>query len=273
MSKPLGRPDKDYKFNTRFALLCGERYPDRSLDAWGEIFNVSRQTISYWMGGHSVPDIIKLTKVAQYFNVSADFLLGLSDVESPDANARSAVEYTGLTEAAVEQLHIGIDTSECEGVGASESEKRKNVAIASELICSGYFEKMIVHIVRFSEAVYTEELLKLVSDEFMNDANNAEEEQFVFKHQSDRDAVIKFLDHIARFNGIRIDKNGEKANLEILSGESDNELANDIFYGILNNHDTNEVHQFHAAKAFNYYIDKIVEARKTSAQQQFEKLK
>ena len=251
MSKPLGRPDKDYKFNTRFALLCGERYPNRSLDAWGEIFNVSRQTISYWMCGHSVPDIIKFTKVAQYFNVSADFLLGLSDVESPDANARSAVEYTGLTEAAVEQLHIGIDTFECEGVGASESEKRKNVAIASELICSGHFEEMIVHIVRFSEAVYTEELLKLVSDEFMNDANNDEEEPFVFKHQRDRG----------------------KTNLEILSGESDNELANDIFYGILNNHDTNEVHQFHAAKAFNYYIDKIVEARKTSAQQQFEKLK
>jgi transcriptional regulator with XRE-family HTH domain len=76
-----------------------------------------------------VPDIIKLTKIAQYFNVSADFLLGLSEVESPDANARSAVEYTGLTEAAVERLHIGIDTFECDSVGASESEKQKKLPL------------------------------------------------------------------------------------------------------------------------------------------------
>lgn len=271
MSKPLARHNDSCRFNTRFTLLCSARYPDRSLDKWGEVFGVSRQTVSYWMSKKSIPSIEKLTEIALYFNVSADFLLGLSDVESLNADARSAVEYTGLTEAAVERLHIGIDTFECEGVGVSESEKRKNVAIASELICSGHFEEMIVRIVRFSEAVYTEELLKLVSDEFMNDANNDEEEPFVFKRQSDRDAVIKFLDYVMRFNGIRIDKNGGKANLEILSGESDNELTNDIFYGILNNHDYNEVHQFHAAKAFSNYIDEVVKSRKKDAHQYYEK--
>ncbi|MDR3292703.1 MAG: helix-turn-helix domain-containing protein [Clostridiales bacterium] len=40
---------------------------------------VSFSIICYWETDRSEPTIINLLKIAQYFNVSADFLIGLSD--------------------------------------------------------------------------------------------------------------------------------------------------------------------------------------------------
>ncbi|MBQ8615086.1 MAG: helix-turn-helix transcriptional regulator [Clostridia bacterium] len=41
--------------------------------------NVSYTTISRWENQLRVPNIIELKKIAQYFNVSADYLLGLQE--------------------------------------------------------------------------------------------------------------------------------------------------------------------------------------------------
>ena len=47
-------------------------------------------------------DILK--KIAEYFNVSTDYLLGLSNVKSTDTELKGVCEYTGLTEKAVAVL-------------------------------------------------------------------------------------------------------------------------------------------------------------------------
>lgn len=99
--------DKAHAFSSRFLQLCAQE--EKALSQWGAIFHTTRQTISNWQTGESVPDIIKLADIAQYFGVSTDYLLGLSDTKSPDAGAKAAVEYTGLSEEAVERLHIGLD--------------------------------------------------------------------------------------------------------------------------------------------------------------------
>lgn len=41
--------------------------------------NVLARTISYWEQGRQECDFSTLIKIAKYFNVSIDFLLGLSD--------------------------------------------------------------------------------------------------------------------------------------------------------------------------------------------------
>lgn len=46
-----------------------------------------------------------LWKLSELLGVSADYLLGWTDIESVDCNVRSAQEYTGLSEAAVNKLH------------------------------------------------------------------------------------------------------------------------------------------------------------------------
>ncbi|WP_125154312.1 helix-turn-helix domain-containing protein [Clostridium rectalis] len=44
-----------------------------------KIMNVSKQTISNWENGNRVPDVLTLKKLADYFNVSTDYLLCRTD--------------------------------------------------------------------------------------------------------------------------------------------------------------------------------------------------
>lgn len=71
----------------------------------GEAIGVRPQTISLYCVGQSLPDVEGMAKICKYFNVSSDWLIGVTDVRSADITARAACEYTGLTEDAVEKLH------------------------------------------------------------------------------------------------------------------------------------------------------------------------
>lgn len=68
-----------------------------------------------------------LYKMAQLCNVSADYLLGLSDIPSPDPNMQQAVEFTGLSQEALEALQgwaIKIDLPKGESVDLAPVGKR-----------------------------------------------------------------------------------------------------------------------------------------------------
>ena len=45
----------------------------------GKIIGVSQKTISSWERGSKLPDIPTLVRIAQYFCVSTDYLIGLVD--------------------------------------------------------------------------------------------------------------------------------------------------------------------------------------------------
>lgn len=44
-----------------------------------KIMNVSKQTVSNWENGNRTPDIDTLAKFADFFNVTADYLMGRTD--------------------------------------------------------------------------------------------------------------------------------------------------------------------------------------------------
>lgn len=46
-----------------------------------------------------------LRVLADFFGVSSDYLIGISEISSPNPTAQAACEYTGLTEANIEELH------------------------------------------------------------------------------------------------------------------------------------------------------------------------
>lgn len=46
---------------------------------FAKIFNVTKQTVSNWESGKRKPDIEMLSKIAQYFDVTTDYLLGNTD--------------------------------------------------------------------------------------------------------------------------------------------------------------------------------------------------
>ena len=57
---------------------------------------VTKQTVSNWENGNIVPSVEVLMKIARYFSVSTDYLLGLDN--------RRYIETTGLTEQQVTHI-------------------------------------------------------------------------------------------------------------------------------------------------------------------------
>lgn len=68
--------------------------------------NVSRQIISYYETNARMPNTDDIKRFAKRFNVSADYLLGLSPNPTTDPEVKAICSYTGLSDEAVEALHF-----------------------------------------------------------------------------------------------------------------------------------------------------------------------
>ena len=65
---------------------------------------VSKSTIGLYETGDTLPDAKTLRDLVVYFGVSADWILGLSDVRTLNIDIRKMCEYTGLSEDALAVL-------------------------------------------------------------------------------------------------------------------------------------------------------------------------
>ena len=64
----------------KFAVRLKELRGELSQNQLAEVFNVKSQTISAWETGIQETDFDMLIKIAKYFDVSTDFLLGLAEI-------------------------------------------------------------------------------------------------------------------------------------------------------------------------------------------------
>lgn len=62
------------------------------------------QTVSLYLNGQSFPDVLTLRKICLHFDVSADWLLGLTDIESSDVETKAICERLGIDESTFEDL-------------------------------------------------------------------------------------------------------------------------------------------------------------------------
>lgn len=69
-----------------------------------KILGITDNTVSYYVSGKRTPNIDQIIKIANYFNISTDYLLGLTPVETNNVDLKKICEYTGLTEKSVERL-------------------------------------------------------------------------------------------------------------------------------------------------------------------------
>ena len=69
-----------------------------------DALDVQRQTVSLYTKGQALPDISTLTKITELFNVSADYLLGITDAPTVDVKRRAICDYIGFSETAVFKL-------------------------------------------------------------------------------------------------------------------------------------------------------------------------
>lgn len=65
----------------------------------------TRQAVTGYVDGRISPSVDKLTAIADYYGVSADWLLGLAASPTREGDAQTAENWTGLSPAAVQCLH------------------------------------------------------------------------------------------------------------------------------------------------------------------------
>ncbi len=100
------RPIRFPAFRAAFLELMG----DMTIQEFADKLGLSRATVGFYAAGQRIPDAFGVKTIAEKCNVSADWLLGLSDERPIDCDIQLACRYTGLSADTVEYLHslIGI---------------------------------------------------------------------------------------------------------------------------------------------------------------------
>lgn len=91
------------KQSTPLAQRLNELISDPN--ALKEHLGCSIQAINQYRLGISRPTLENLCKIADFYSVSTDYLLGRTQVKSVDTTIRSAAEYTSLSEPILSWLH------------------------------------------------------------------------------------------------------------------------------------------------------------------------
>ena len=109
MTKTSEKYGYDSTFPTRFRdLLDFNKVTQQKM---AEICSVKPQSVSQWRNGETRPDILSLSKIAQHFNVSTDYLLGLTDIKSTDKATKELCSTLGLSEDTIKVLSADTSSS------------------------------------------------------------------------------------------------------------------------------------------------------------------
>lgn len=93
--------DTDSVFLARFKKLVGDTATQKDI---AEKIGVTRSNVGSILSGQTMPNCDTLMKISTAYGVSVDYLLGVSDIPTTDADIKAVCEYTGLSEKAVKVL-------------------------------------------------------------------------------------------------------------------------------------------------------------------------
>ncbi len=108
---------------------------DTNQQRLSEYLDISHQAVSNYCAGVSSPDWEGLSKIADYFCVSVDYLIGRTAVKMVNTDLRAVCEYTGLTQESILKL------STATAVGTEEDKIRAE--FLSFLINSKHLTELI----------------------------------------------------------------------------------------------------------------------------------
>ncbi len=94
---------EDNVFGERLRELRQERC--ESIRDVGKKLFVSSESISTYERGKAFPRMDVFIDLAKYYNVTTDYLLGLSDCKKNDADMQAACKATGFSNEIIEMLH------------------------------------------------------------------------------------------------------------------------------------------------------------------------
>lgn len=172
--------DNVKKFGERLFKLREERGETQLQLA--QAIGITRQSLSRYETNERTPNIDLIYSIAKHFNVSADYLLGLSDVQSVNTDIQTACKVTGLSEESISHLqflkHIQFNYT------------------ADKIIKSPYF----VNFIQECSNVYekeTEFVEKMIENDFTENihSNNLEMDIDLYQYRAEKTAR-EMIEHI-----------------------------------------------------------------------------
>lgn len=91
------------KFGERLLKLREER--NETQQQLADTIGITRQSLSRYETNDRTPNIDLVYNIAKHYNVSSDYLLGLSETKSIGLKLQATCEYTGLNEFTAMSLH------------------------------------------------------------------------------------------------------------------------------------------------------------------------
>lgn len=169
MESNKGRKKKDIGFDSPFAtrlrkLLAETNTTQPMLAA---AVGVSRQAVGQWKDGNTVPDILDCQKIADYFKVPIDYLLGRTEVRSLEIDIRAASEFTCLSEQCLNILKTA------QGDYDSKSLCKLTSAFVVELFQNNYFLNKIISIYDINVPNIDADISEIEFNELFDTANRS----------------------------------------------------------------------------------------------------
>lgn len=99
-----------------------------------KILKISDRAVGYYENGDREPDYTTLLKIAEYFDVSIDYLLGVSDIRNPVVEAyKDLLERKAIQEKGKEELVIGLSR---ENKGVLTDEDKEEITRFAEYVAN-----------------------------------------------------------------------------------------------------------------------------------------
>lgn len=161
---PENTSKEKHPFPSRLSRLMADY--NASQQAVADAVGVSRQAVAQWKEGKTIPDMNNFQKLAAYFQVPYEYLLG--DTESRTQENVALSDSLGLSDEAIDHLRaIRLQSSlEADALHISKSE------IASRFIASDEFDSFLALVqasvldhCKFEESLRSEQLVDIVAAE------------------------------------------------------------------------------------------------------------
>ena len=153
-----------------FALKLNKAIPNKNLTLTkiAEDVGIKQSSLTSYTSGTAEAGISTLAKLANYLDVTADYLLGREKIDKSSKAKLVSMEYTNLSSDAVEKLNTR----------KQEAEHPLYSAIASYLIENGYFDEIIFLLEKTLIQHEQTKLLYPESDKQQNDFLQSQEYQY-----------------------------------------------------------------------------------------------
>lgn len=126
----------------RINTLLGEQ--NKLQKELAQYLGVKDNVISYFCSGSRIPNVEQVTRIAEFFNTTADYLLGMSAVSTRNEDIQDICSYTGLSQGFVAACHVEMVT-ESTSIQRFLSLLGTNDSISDMVVATGKYKQFAAH--------------------------------------------------------------------------------------------------------------------------------